>query len=454
MSEDSSKMRHKHKKAKTIYHSRWAEQDSKIHPGSYASPEHRDFCGYQLPSDLQAAMDAARAENGDKSPTDEEPNSNRPSASKKRVALLLGYLGSGYAGFQINKEQKTLQAELELALFTAGLLSANNFGTPHKYGWSTSGRTDKGVHACAQVCSAKLTTDDDMDRVREIINQQLPEQIRVLDAVRTTRNFCAKTQRDRVRYQYMIPSFVLYDPVDLKRLFFEVCGKDLAERPLTDGLTDQELAAMQNRLYSFRSTPKHLADLRAALDSYVGTYSFHNFTKGVKPNQAQASRNIYSFQAEEPVIFDNGVEWIPTQVVGQSFLLHQIRKMVSVAMDVARGAAPVSTIPLALDKTNDWRLNVAPAQGLFLEMSYYTGYNRRKASNAELSDIDWDNVKNPAHARWKDFRRNVVMNHIVEEEAKDGNFVQYLYTQEFRYDYRTYYHLDATSDVNEEKDES
>lgn len=44
-----------------------------------------------------------------------------------------------------------MEAELELALYLAGTISKDNFGNPRKVSWSRSGRTDKGVHAVAQV---------------------------------------------------------------------------------------------------------------------------------------------------------------------------------------------------------------------------------------------------------------------------------------------------------------
>lgn len=50
-----------------------------------------------------------------------------------------------------NKGAKTIEAELELALYLAGSISKDNFGNPRKVSWSRSGRTDKGVHAAAQV---------------------------------------------------------------------------------------------------------------------------------------------------------------------------------------------------------------------------------------------------------------------------------------------------------------
>jgi len=161
-------------------------------------------------------------------------DSNSSQRQKKKIALLVGFLGTNYyAGMQINNDQKSLQAYLEWALYQAHYISPSNFGYPSKYSWSNSARTDKGDHASAQVCSTKVEIpmlshppfvaqpqqtqklsklqnhDYDWNKVRKTINQYLPPDIRILDVVRTTSKFCAQSQRNKVRYQYMIPSFIL-----------------------------------------------------------------------------------------------------------------------------------------------------------------------------------------------------------------------------------------------------
>ena len=193
----------------------------------------------------------------------------------------------------------------------------------------------------------------------------------------------------------------------------------------------------------FRATPKHVETLKKCWKTYAGTHSFHNFTKRIKPGEARASRSIVSFHVEDPIVFDNGMEWIPTQVLWQSFLLHQIRKMVCMAIDVTRGVAPIESIGKALAKDSDYQVGLAPAQGLFLEMSYYCGYSRRKLQNPELDDLNWDNESSPVFQRWKEFRNGTIMKHVVEEEEKQGNFIKYLFTQERIYDYRQFYKLDG-----------
>jgi hypothetical protein len=171
-----------------------------------------------------------------------------------------------------------------------------------------------------------------------------------------------------------------------------------------------------------------------ALEKYQGTNAFHNFTKGLNPGEPQAMRYIESFTVLDPVIM-HGMEWIPTQVLGQSFLLHQIRKMISMAVEVARGAITLGVMDRALTKDEVVIVSLAPAQGLFLELSYFDGYNRRKGSqNADLPNVDFLNDEG-RRSRWETFRSKI-REHIAEEETREGNFLYYLYQQECLFDYR------------------
>lgn len=79
------------------------------------------------------------------------PIENIPFGWSDSLSLLL-WFGFFIVGLR-NKGAKTIEAELELALYLAGTISKDNFGNPRKVSWSRSGRTDKGVHAAAQVMS-------------------------------------------------------------------------------------------------------------------------------------------------------------------------------------------------------------------------------------------------------------------------------------------------------------
>ena len=426
----SSKFQEKKKNMRKGYDENVDERSQPPQEGSFANEDLRKQFGISLESEDPKKSTIVIGED--------------QSTSKKKVVILMGFLGTKYWGFQANPKAHTIQAELELALFRAGLISKHNFGQPNKTSFSMSARTDKGVHACAQVVSLKVELlQDEIDKldtaVLQKVQDRLPDDIHVLDIQRTTRNFCAKTQRERVRYSYVLPSFLLHP--DYKQLF-EQCDISMTGRQddAKCPLTKEEVLKMRDLVKDFRSTPEQRERLAAALKKYEGTHPFHNFTRGIKAGEAKAMRFIEFFKCQEPVIID-GIEWIPTQVLGQSFLLHQIRKMISMAIDVGRGAAPIDVMDQALSKTEQMRVHVAPAQGLFLEMSYFTGYNRRKQKNPDLPDLDW-NREGPANQRWS-VMRDMIRKHIVEEELNEGNFIQYYYMQECIFEYRKFYKLDG-----------
>lgn len=228
------------------------DRDLPANPGSYANEEQRKIFGLEN-------LDENRIQYPEDAKT-----------VKRKVALLLAFIGKEYCGFQVNPGRRTLQGEIELALYRSGMLSEINFGNPFKYGWSNSARTDKGVHACAQVCSLKVEVlesdmDDSLKAARERLQQRLPADIEVVDMIRTTRNFCAKTQRDRARYQYMIPSFLLYS--DYRQLLVDngVPLEGRRERARTPLLPD-EIEKLRGVVLPYRSTGEQRRLLQLALE--------------------------------------------------------------------------------------------------------------------------------------------------------------------------------------------
>jgi len=380
---------------------------------------------------------------------------------KKKVALMIAFLGTNYTGMQINPQQKTIHAELEYAMFKCQYISRDNYGYPNKYSWSNSARTDKGVHSAAQVCSCKINVppNETMDDVRTNLNAYLPDDIAILDIVKTTRSFSAKTFRDKVRYTYMIPSYIFHP--DLPQLLQTLSPPDLVYK--SDSQTEnvlkntQQISELQKQLKSYRASPAQLALLQSALHEFVGTHAFHNYTsKKAVPggySDMSAKRYILKFDIADPIISANGTEWIVTRVTGQSFLLNQIRKMVSMAMDVARGAGcgdkggkkdetpEAGAGKMEEEKTADtengsksdacgtnndsngnyddgcatlqtmkdsfanrfMKINIAPAQGLFLDMSYFDGYNRK---NEKLSGDNHNALLEWAHQETDDDDNN------------------------------------------------
>lgn len=56
-------------------------------------------------------------------------------------------------GLQIQRDQPggTVEDVLQKAIYASGAILSSNYGDLHKIGWTRSSRTDKGVHALANV---------------------------------------------------------------------------------------------------------------------------------------------------------------------------------------------------------------------------------------------------------------------------------------------------------------
>src|SRR5688572_20453572 len=89
-----------------------------------------------------------------------------------RFKLTIEYVGTRYSGWQIQKNARTVQGELERAIRdTANTAEFELYG---------SGRTDAGVHALAQVAHLDVHTTLPGETLRRRINDSLPSDINVL----------------------------------------------------------------------------------------------------------------------------------------------------------------------------------------------------------------------------------------------------------------------------------
>eukprot|EP00122_Pirum_gemmata_P017069 Pgem_evm1s15973 len=60
---------------------------------------------------------------------------------------------------------------------------------------------------------------------------------------------------------------------------------------------------------------------------YLGTHKFHNYTLKKLFHEDSSNRFIMKFITTEPFVID-GMELLRMTVQGQSFMIHQIRKMI------------------------------------------------------------------------------------------------------------------------------
>lgn len=359
---------------------------------------------------------------------------------KRKYAISFGYIGTNYQGLQMNANAVSVEAYLEKALFLSGGFDEFNYGNLHKLSWSRAARTDKGVHAISQCCAMKLRLpENDIPLYITQINSFLPSDIRVFTITKVTGAFNAKSLCSKRRYQYLLPTYLLQSNEILRDI---LPAKDLTV--VEDDGDGNDKVDVLRKVYDvmkqYRVSQDTLVALRNALQIFQGTKSYHNFTYDKNHSAQSFKRYILSFECAEPVIIDDA-EFVCLSITGQSFLLNQIRKMVSVAVDVTRGAVSVDAIDQAFQACNSMDVPMITGLGLYLDELYFDQYNiklshhtskKSKGSNTDDDDakaaekIDW--YANESNATlFNSFRKDVIWPHIARVDAGALEFVAYLH---------------------------
>jgi tRNA pseudouridine38-40 synthase len=198
-------------------------------------------------------------------------------------------------------------------------------------------------------------------------------------------------------------------------------------RPLPEGVVNQpvleEAIKTLKRTYldvkkAYRISPERQARVQAALDKYLGTHRYHNYTVHKKYNDKSAQRYIKSFKVAPKPIIINDTEWLSLKVHGQSFMMHQIRKMVGMAALTVR----CGTDPEIMDKSfgkDVVRIPKAPGLGLLLERPVFDSYNAKSAKQHGRETIDFDKYND----KIEEFKEKEIYQRIFREEAEGNQWV-------------------------------
>lgn len=350
---------------------------------------------------IMATGSASESAGGKRKRDEALPEDTNP-LGKRKVALLVAYNGVGFHGLQKNPDVVTVEETLEQAIHRAGGISDDNAGTLQKVNWSRAGRTDKGVHALGQIISLKMMLPH--ESILEDINKQLvsaPSPLRVLSFERVNNKFCAHTHCSSREYEYLLPVSVLCPSSD------------------PEGATSSGGA---NAVAASPFSADDMSRLRALLSTLEGTHSFHNFTDGkMCASDKQAQRYMIRLAPRE-LIELGGVSYVPLFFHGQSFLMHQIRKMVGLVCATFRGDVPSDAIQQAFSSPRVNTIPMAPSCALILRRAFYDQYERRRHTEGYP---DRNSVHFPALEQAKDeFLKTNILPHVASSEGS-GEFVAF-----------------------------
>ena len=113
----------------------------------------------------------------------------------QRYKMVVAYDGSQYSGWQVQPAHRTIQGELERVLFAL---------TQESVRVQCSGRTDRGVHARAQVAHFDLSAPAICRKLVHGLNALLAEDIRVFSVAKVPDSFHARFGTEGKEYRYFI----------------------------------------------------------------------------------------------------------------------------------------------------------------------------------------------------------------------------------------------------------
>ncbi|KAK4009375.1 tRNA pseudouridine synthase A isoform X2 [Daphnia magna] len=284
----------------------------------------------------------------------EETVKRARSQKKKKFALLLSYCGQGYLGMQFNHGFKTIEGELFQAFLKLGIMDDDSLNTPQSIHFQRAARTDKGVSAIRQVVSLKMRIPDE-DLCKEL-NSLLPHCVQVLATRKVTAGFNSKTACDSRSYAYVMPTFAF-------------ASKEVPPS------------------HQFRLKSETLDQVNSLLSFFKGTRNYHNFTSGRPAQDPSCKRYVTHFSCSLPFIVKD-VEFVKITIKGQSFMLHQIRKMIGLTIAIMRGFTSKEILEKAF-KMERVNIPTAPSLNLLLEEPHYDSYNRRYGSDGVHEALDW-----------------------------------------------------------------
>ncbi|VDK81792.1 unnamed protein product [Dibothriocephalus latus] len=324
---------------------------------------------------------------------------NVKSTDKRRnCAILMMYSGWDYYGMQRNAGFRTIEGDLLLALHKSGLISKDHLDNPSLIHFQRASKTDKHVSAVGQVCNAKVSRPIPRNFFQipiadeplvEKINEHLPQQIRILDVFRVTQHFNAKTACNHRTYQYILPTFAF-----------------AARESLT-----------RERCWQYRLSADTLTQVNNMFRHFKGTHNFFNFTSRRTANDLSCRRYIMSIECGAPFLLDGDREFAVVTVVGQSFMLHQIRKMIGLVVSIVSGHTTEAIFEKAFE-CERLDLPKAPGLGLFLDNVDFTRYNTRFCKDGSHHPIAWDNYKENIDA----FKEEHIFRHVAQKEVEENSY--------------------------------
>ncbi len=243
----------------------------------------------------------------------------------RKIALVLEYEGTEYAGFQRQANACSVQAVLEQAVHSLT-------GAPVRV--KGAGRTDAGVHAAGQVVVFETQSSLPSESFRRGLNHFLPGDISVVAAYEMPLSFDPRRHAVARVYRYTI-------------------------------LTSGSRSALRRRFVYLDKRPLDAEAMAQAMSSLDGERDFAPFTGALEAGKSTV-RRLYRTS-----VWNEGDELL-VELEGNAFLPQQVRRMVGAALQVGLGKLTLAEFVLLADTGRRGAAHwVLPPEGLCLQEVKY-----------------------------------------------------------------------------------
>jgi tRNA pseudouridine38-40 synthase len=237
-----------------------------------------------------------------------------------KLAALVEYDGTGFRGYQLQADGRTVQGELESAI-------AKLAGVETRV--HAASRTDAGVHAVGQVISFWISERFEPPTVVRALNHFLPDDVVVKGACVVDGDFDVRRRAVSRKYTYRVTRDGTRSPL---RERYSLFMRELLDLPV----------------------------MRLAARSLQGVHDFASFATSLEESGCTV-RMMHETRVRES---GNDVELSFTQ---NAFLRHQVRNMVGQLLRVGQGRCSVDTFAGLLSNPRIGTAGpAAPARGLCL----------------------------------------------------------------------------------------
>lgn len=238
----------------------------------------------------------------------------------KNIKLTLGYDGTNYQGWQIQKNAITIQEILTKKL---------EFLLKQEIHLIAAGRTDAGVHARAQVVNFLAELNLPLERLPRVLNAMLPEDIVITHATEMPLDFHARYHTTSKTYRYTIDNGKFQDIFRAR--------------------------------YTLHVPQKlNIYDMSQVSKIFVGHHDFSAFCAAHGSSKTFV-RNVQAF------LINKEKELITLEITADGFLYHMVRNIAGLCIKVGLGKLSVlesKKIMASCKRSN--APATAPAKGLCL----------------------------------------------------------------------------------------